>query len=102
MRCHVCLAGILVVALAELACRMSVPWMPAALLGTDHETKMLRLVNTSTWKRQRLKTPMLMMEEKIDGHKDISECIKMLTHDDSIFKHDLIPAPGTSQSLLSD
>ena len=106
MRCHVCLAGILVVALAGLACRMSVPWMPAALLGTDHETKMLvrmlRLVNTSTWKRQRLKTPILMMEEKIDGHKDISECIKMLTHDDSIFKHDLIPAPGTSQSLLSD
>ena len=106
MRCHVCLAGILVVALAGLACRMSVPWMPAALLGTDHETKMLvrmlRLVNTSTWKRQRLKTPILMMEEKIDGHKDISECIKMLTHDDSIFKHDLILAPGTSQSLLYD
>ena len=45
---------------------------------------------------------MLMMEEKIHGHKDISECIKMMTHDDSIFKHDLIPAPGTSQSLLSD
>ena len=44
----------------------------------------------------------LMMEEKIDGHKDISECIKMLTHDDSIFKHDLILAPGTSQSLLYD
>ena len=106
MQCHVCLAGILVVALAGLACRMSVPWMPAALLGTDHETKMLVrmlwLVNTSTWKRQRLKTPILMMEEKIDGHKDISECIKMLTHDDSIFKHDLILAPGTSQSLLYD
>merc|ERR1712216_1097670 len=92
--------GILVVALAGLACRMSVPWMPAALLGTDHETKMLRLVNTSTWKRQRLKTPMLIMEEKIDGHKDISECIKMLTHDDSIFKHDLIPAPALKQQIV--
>ena len=71
MRCYVCLAGILVVALAGLACRMSVPWMPAAL----------------------------MMEEKIDGHKDISECMKTLPQDDSIFEHDPIPAPGTFQSL---